>query len=389
MASAKTKPGQQANPPTTGGTQTARPPRHILIVKIQGMGDLVLAIPAIRAIRGIYPGAHLAVVGKAGLIDILAHQSYIDELIPLDLPGSLLAGRGWRRLWKTISRVRWRRFDLLIDLSTPLSYATWIKCRCFDRLCGARQRVQARLSDCLLPFASGTAVRYRHVCHESEMNFRLMRGLVEPVRAAVPSIETSESANRFRPVSPATNEGTPCIGVCPGGKQSHRWPLQRFAACLRLLQATIAPRFVIIGNSQDQPLADQLVAAVGHGIQSTCGLIATSELPEFLSSLDILLTNDTGVMHVAAAVGTPIVAILGAGSPARYAPIPSSGPTRVLFRQAPCSPCLRLHCGHRKCTVAIHPEEVVQATLALLLERRTNQGLAGHGGTPELRGLTV
>lgn len=346
--------------------QKQRLPESVLIVKIQGMGDLVLATPAIRGVREAFPSAHLAVAGKSNLIDILANEPYIDERIALGGPWDSGAIRGLLSMWRSTSQIRRRRFDLLINLTTLLSYGTWLKCSIFNRLCRPTQLIESQLGDCLIAYAKGERIRLRHTCHESKMNFRVLRDLVIPPPQITPTLLCQDNRTSPKLTSLAGPITRPSIGVCPGGKQTHRWPIERFVDCLRYLRQSVDAHFVILGDRNEVSLAQVITNALGGWTTNLCGTTSTAELPSLLGRLNLLLTNDTGLMHVAAAVGTPLVAIFGAGSPERFGPLAHESRCRVLFRPTSCNPCLQPHCSHRQCTAWITSEMVANIAVEML-----------------------
>ena len=342
-----------------------REPRQVLVVIVQGLGDLVLAIPALKAIRRRFPRARLTLAAKAGVLDVLAREPFVDEHLPLDLPRDRwlhLAARGW----DLTRRIRRRRFDLLINLTTPLTLATYLKCRLFNALCRPRSAIGGTLNDCLCLLPRRRGIRYRHETHEVEMKFRLLHGLVSRPLLMMPSLTEAKEPNAFVKHIRSSARHRPVLAVCAGClRQSKQWPPDKFVQTLRLLSAPLAPLVVLLGSQGERDISHAIASALGGNVMDLTGQVSTGQLAAVVAAADCLLTIDTGLMHVAAATGTPLVAILGAEIPQRYHPVVVRGRARVFYRPSPCSPCLLRHCPHQRCMAWIEPAQVAEAVVEL------------------------
>jgi heptosyltransferase I len=150
-----------------------------------------------------------------------------------------------------------------------------------------------------------------------------------------------------------------------------RWPIESFAAVAdRLYEEGMGP-VVLIGGPDDRADAQTVKALTKKSsMRDATGLTPLGLLPALLQSASLLLTNDSGPMHVAAAVGTPVIALFGPTSAARTGPYGKNH--RVLARQLPCSPCFSRHCRNpveRECLTGIAPAEVVEAVRGQLAAR--------------------
>jgi heptosyltransferase-2 len=161
----------------------------------------------------------------------------------------------------------------------------------------------------------------------------------------------------------------PLVGLNAGAEYgpAKRWPLERFADAARSLAARTGARFVIFGGKADLPLAHDLAGRLGEGIPRTilAGQTTLAELMAALSLCRVLVTNDTGPMHLAAALGVPVVAPFGSTSPELTGPgLPGAPRHRLLLGQAACAPCFLRTCPvDFRCLRSITPEAVVAATL--------------------------
>jgi lipopolysaccharide heptosyltransferase II len=153
------------------------------------------------------------------------------------------------------------------------------------------------------------------------------------------------------------------IVLQPGARWlTKRWPVEYFAELVRLLAKNFSDtHFAILGDGKDQPLGEMIACAAPERCLDLCGQTSLREMVEWLRLSDLMITNDTGPMHVAAALGTPLVALFGPTDPRR------TGPYRqlenVLRMELPCSPCLKSRCHYEKpneCLKAISPAMVFE-----------------------------
>jgi heptosyltransferase-2 len=164
----------------------------------------------------------------------------------------------------------------------------------------------------------------------------------------------------------------PWFGLCPGAEYgpAKRWPAERFVAAARTLREKTQCRWVIFGGAGDRALADAMAGditrATGDPTLNLTGQTSLRELAAALKICDLVLTNDTGPMHLAAAVGAPVTAIFGSTSPELTGLIFSSR-ARMVRGRAPCAPCFRRECPiDLRCLRGIETEQVVAAALVCL-----------------------
>lgn len=366
-------------------------PKHVLIIIIQGLGDLVLATPALRAIRVRFPSSILTLAAPSACIDILAHESYIDEFCPLPLDTSRGLIFAWRKMRDVIRRISARQFDLLIDLTTPLHVGTLAKCRALQRLCAPQRVIAPRLADCLLWSFRRERIAYHNTVHEAQRKLDYLREIAPNLRPDPPllSVDSLIGAKTLAQLRP---QGGYLVGLAPGAaRQSRQWPLERFIETTRLLSIDPLIRVVVFGSFQDRHLADRIVNEAGVHVTDLTGRLAVRDLPSVITSLNVMIANDSGLMHVSAAVKTPLVAILGAEDPRRYAPLSEPTHLKAFYRAAPCSPCRRTACSHRSCTGWITPQDVAHAALTLLRKSPGRHGQAAktQSETLDCHGLSI
>jgi heptosyltransferase-2 len=190
----------------------------------------------------------------------------------------------------------------------------------------------------------------------------------------VTPIELAAVEKKFA-LSESSTGGGPLLALNPGAAYgpAKRWPAERFIAAAREIQQRTDCTWLIVGGKGDLALAEQ-VASAFHASRFTfhdlCGKTSLRELMAVLKSCRVLLTNDTGPMHVAAALGTPVVVPFGSTSPELTGPgLPGDARHRLVKSDAPCSPCFRRECPiDFRCMHGINVERVV-AEVAVILNR--------------------
>jgi len=334
--------------------------RRILFIKPSSLGDIVHALPTLAALRQHCPQAHIAWLVKRQWAELLERVEGLDRVWAVD-PGIA----GWL---SEVPRLRAERFDLAVDLQGLLRSA------CMAQLAGCSVRVG---------FANGregSTLFYtqRVAVPTPEMHavdrYLLVADALGAARPATPQF-------RFR-ILPADREqvsavlsragvraGSPWIAMNASARwPTKRWPVESFAAVADRLHQEGAGPVVLIGGPDDRADAQTVKTLVKtSSMIDVTGLTPLGLLPALLQSAAVLLTNDSGPMHVAAAVGTPVVALFGPTSATRTGPYGKNH--RVLTHQLPCSPCFSRRCRNpieRECLTGIAPVQVVEAIRAQL-----------------------
>jgi ADP-heptose:LPS heptosyltransferase len=313
-------------------------PQRILLLRLERIGDLVMALEAIRDVRVLAPTARIDLVVGSWNEAIARALPAVDRVETLD--ASWLdregSGNGLAALLRTAWGWRGRRYDLAINFEPDVRSNLIAAATGAARIAGWRSGGGGPALD--------TALDYDPTEHTADNARRLVRtvfGRTPPAaeRALIDVPETASAAAAAL-VRPAV--GRPLIGVhVNGGRAIKQWPPQRFAEVAARVADARGAAIVATGAPGDRALLSDFRAALGRRlvIDGTAAenLITSTAL---LARLDLLITGDTGPMHLAAAVGTPIVAVFGPSQPARYAP---RGPLdRVVRIDLPCSPCNRI-----------------------------------------------
>ncbi|MGE4608554.1 MAG: glycosyltransferase family 9 protein [Myxococcota bacterium] len=335
---------------------------RIAVLRLGAVGDVVRTLPAARRIRAAYPEAHLAWLVEPAASGFLRAQGWIDEVIVFqrDSLATDLRSLNWvafaREAARFVRELRDHRFDLVVDFhsigrSGLLSFAT-----------GAGTRVAYGP-----PFgrefsywcATARASLPRTKMSRFDRNAALADFLaIGPARSALP-VEVRASSRFDRPpvaLHPGTSAGAP----------HKRYPVASFGEVAREILAETGTRSIVTWGPgrDDRRLASEVVAASSGAADLAPPTPGLEDLAGLLSGCRLLIAGDSGPLHVASMVGTPVVQILGPTDPIENAPFAGT-PSRVVTQPLGCSPCRR-GCGAATCMRGIPTRQVLAAVFELL-----------------------
>ena len=372
-------------------------PRNIVVYFVGNLGDIVVGIPTLVAIRERYPGARITLLtcrGAAhqpGATDVLRGADYLDAIEEYPLADTR-SFSGLVKLVRTATRLRPDLFVMLPPVRSTVRALA--RDEIFARACGAAF-VSGLQVDLLDVFLKDQARYLGERPREVDRILASVRELgisTADVRFALPPPEVEERERIAEQV--AALEG-PFAVVCPGGKQTgHLWPVERFGAVAARLRGEARLPIVTIGIETERPTCERTLAMAGGGLDLS-GRLSVLGTAELLRHARLLLTNDTGPMHLAAAVGTPVVAIFSSNDLAgRWYPY---GPGHEVFRAAlVCEECLWAPVRTDHCVRRISIDDVWAGCLRALSRAKSaftsvpcfppHQAPRESGGEPADRG---
>jgi lipopolysaccharide heptosyltransferase II len=337
----------------------------ILVRATNWIGDAVMSLPAIRAIRDRFPGGHLTLLAKPWVAALYEGERAIDWVIPLNVRSG---HRDWIAKWKLVRMLRDERFDLAILFPNSFESAALIRLARIPRIVGYnRDGRGVLLSDAVSRPKRGEIPR-----HERFYYLELLRrvGLIDTV-PDVPEIRldgAEEAKRRGERLFEARGIPMPVVGISPGAAYggAKRWLPERFAETGARLAGETGGSVAIFGSAAERSLCQQ-VAVLSNG-RNLAGETTLREFIDMTAACRMFLTNDSGAMHIASAAGVPSVTIFGPTDEAGTGPL---GAQALVVREpVDCAPCLLRECpiDHR-CMTRVSTDRVVSAAESLLKVR--------------------
>lgn len=335
-------------------------PRSVLVVRLSSLGDVVLTAPVFDNLRRAWPEARLTLLVKKAFAPALAGHPAVHELLMFEDLG----------VWGALREIRRRRFDVLVDLHDTLRSRIWAMFSGAGRVVRYRKRAWARrLLVCFKrpssDLAGKTVDRY----------LETLAVLGVDVRDRAPRLPAPADG---LPAAAAALGAGPWIVLSPGALHAtKRWPAERFAAAADRLAEDFrsaggaAPPVLLVGSPSDRPSAEAVLETLQGPALNLTGRTSLKELMALLSRAAVLLCNDSGAMHLGAALGVPTVAVFGPTVEA-FGFFPSGEKTAVVQNAGlACRPC-SLHGGRRcpekhfRCMADVTVDRVVAEARRLL-----------------------
>jgi len=333
--------------------------QKILVIKLRYIGDVLLTTPVLSNVRINFPKVKLDVLVNSGTEEVLSYNRDIDSVLLVER-GSLI----WQ--YAFIKALRRTGYDLVIDLTDS------------DR-------------SAIISFLTNSPVRvgynsenrwrgwlYTHVVPANCNNMHIVDYQLEALHFLKLLVKTKELRLLVAPPDDSfvkdlvheykLDDGRPVILMHPGARWWFKsWPVENFARLADALQQKLNCHVVLSGSQFDQGIIGEIQALMRSKVISLAGITTIIQLAALLKYCTLYVGNDNGVMHVAAAMRTPVVAFFGLTNPLLWGPLGSGH--RVFYKKIDCSPCWPKGCvrGDQSCMRQITVEEVFIAVQKMLL----------------------
>ncbi len=313
-----------------------------------------MSLPALRAIRARFPEAHIAVLARPWVADLYASEPFADEVI------SYTAGRGLSDLagkWRAAAELRRRRFDCAILLQNAFEAALLAWMARIPRRIGYDRDGRGFLLTDAIPVPKPGEMPL----HQRFYYLELLR------RAGILAEMPVDDAVRLEGAAPSSAEAW--VGVSPGAAygSAKRWPPERFAETAVEVATKLGANVALFGSRDERALCEQVEALIGGRahVVNHAGRTSLREFIDLAAQCRVFLTNDSGAMHIASALGVPTVAVFGATD--HIATGPAGRRWRIVREPVDCSPCLLRECpiDHR-CMTRVEAARVAREALELL-----------------------
>jgi lipopolysaccharide heptosyltransferase II len=319
-------------------------PFRILIRSSNWLGDAVMSVPAVRAIKNGRPDAHVTILAPEKIAPMWKLISEVDDV--LSLPNKSLF---------TAARLIAKQKDFDVAILFPNSLRSALEAWRVPRKVGYRGHARAWLLNQIVrePRRPGPpehhALRFLRIADDCGADV----DLAGRVDLALP--QTSNLKQRA------------FLGLCPGAEYgpAKRWLPERFAEVASTIAAESKTKWILFGTKNDQAIGETIAAALGENCTNRIGQTTMEELISELRTCRAVLTNDTGTMHLASLLGVPVVAVFGSTEPALTGPL---GDSHVIVRRhVECSPCFLRECPiDFRCMKEVTTQQVVDAMMSIL-----------------------
>jgi heptosyltransferase-2 len=331
---------------------------RILMRGVNWVGDAVMAMPALWAIRRAFPNAKLSLLVKPWVAGLFERDPNVDEIILYEDVHKNLSGK-----IRLAHELREKNFDRAILLQNALDAALVAYLARIPERIGYSRDMRGPFLSKKIPY-NGEDRKGHHI--------KYFLNLLE--EAGIPAGPVNESPwiyldleERLKARSLISDLTRPVIGLNPGAAfgSSKKWPPERFGELADRIASGLNGTAIIFGSKAEEKTAREIMK-IAPETRSFAGKTTLRELAALLSECDALVTNDSGTMHVGYAVGTPLVALFGSTSVELTGP-PAHG-NIVIKKDIPCSPCFVRECPkkHTRCMQEITPEEVFMALKKIL-----------------------
>ena len=338
--------------------------RTILVIGPAWVGDMVMVQSLFMALKRQNPGNVIDVAAPAWSAPVLARMPEVRNIVEVDLSHGELGLLKRMRIGRALRS----RYDQSIIL--PRSFKS-----------------------ALIPYFAGIAQR---TAYRGEMRYGVVNDMrvldteatykaveryvglgsdpsdpVRPPEIRFPKLQVHEDKRHKAAARLGINEAVPCVALMPGAEfgPSKRWPAQYFGELAMLFDKQGFDVY-IFGSAKDQTIGQEVVDASNHCAKNLCGQTSLEEVVDLLSLAKIAITNDSGLMHIATAVGRPVVVVYGSITP-EYTP-PLSDTARIEYLNLECSPCWQKQCpyGHYNCLKNLGVRQVYESAKELLAAER-------------------
>jgi len=326
-------------------------PKRILVIRLDLIGDLVLSLTVVRALKRTYPEAEIDLLAIPASAKVATYDPYLSEIITYDpniwrRPQALLRSKNWRELRALLRRLHARHYDLAISV-----YANWAAVLAV--LSGAKRRVgygsegfPGFMTD---PVPGGIPGRWRHYApldnkHEVDYCLQLAQAAGATLTPADrrPRLYVDEQTRQqveqlLRQEGVQPDQPLIVCHINSNNGQSKRWPLPFWSMLIDRLIRQEGAAVVLTGATGDLPQIDKVISRMQEHAINLAGKTSLTQLIALLQRADLLISGDSGPLHMGVACGTPIVGIYGPTNPALGGPV---DPHATILRSGIwCSPC--------------------------------------------------
>ena len=335
--------------------------KKVMIRSANWVGDAVMSLPAIQALRFNLPNAEISILAKPWVSEIFQGNPVVDRVILYQSPG---IHEGLSGKWRLARELKKEHFDLVVLIQNAFEAAL------ISLMAGVPQRAGYNTDGRSILLTHPVTVNRRVKSgHQVDYYLELVRALGFQAVDRIPSLKVAKDrqveANQTLK-SLGVEESEKIVGISPGATygSAKEWFPERYGELAGRIAQDLTKRILIFGNQSDQRVAAQVREKAKFSLIDLTGSTTLAQAVALIARCHLFITNDSGLMHVAAALGIPLIAIFGSTDPEKTGPL--SAASRVLRKPVPCAPCLKTECPeNRKCMSLLSVEEVYEEVKAV------------------------
>lgn len=333
----------------------------ILIIQLAGLGDMVMATPAFEALRGLYPEAKICLLTNSRSADIVQGSPYLDEIFILG---------GTRNAFSVLKKLRSRHFDTVINLYRLHSLKGVIKMFLLFFTIGGKFWVGRDTDGRGLFYHLRVPETKRESRHEVECKLDIIRELgavIDKVNFRVEYDKSEESFIRDFLNKKGVEENDVLVGInCSTFRPSRNWRTDSYARLADMLISELNVTVAFLGLETDKDIFMEIKKRMEKEPLDFIGTFSVRQMAAFLKQCSLLISPDSGPVHVANALGLPMVVLFGPGEYDRYRPYANREKVREIKKSVDCAPCFKKNCDNQICMDQISSQEVFEAARQLL-----------------------
>jgi heptosyltransferase II len=332
----------------------------ILVRGTNWIGDAVMSTPALRELRRIFPDDHIALHTRSWAEGIFESAAIFDEILPFED-----SGRDLGTIFREARRLRRGKFDIAVIFPNSFRSASIVKLAGIPKRFGFAKEGRGLLLTDAVPIPQWKSERHEvfyYLALVAEIEKRVLGTETVPAevtaRISIPDERIRNARERLSP------SGGPIVAFGPGSTNSiaKRWPIERFAALGDKLNNAIGARSVVLGAANERDVAAEFISFARSDAIDLTGKTTLTEAAEVLAAAELFISNDMGLAHLAAAVGTKTLVIFGPTDHVTTRPFAENA--AVIRQDVECSPCMLRECpiDHR-CMTAVTVDRVFDAAM--------------------------
>jgi len=300
---------------------------NILVLQFWGIGETILTLPALNVLRKRFPKSKITVLATGRNIDVYYKNKDADNIVNLNM--------GVFSILDFIIR-NFRKYDLVVDMEEYLNISSIISFFVGRKRIGFKGKARGKLYS--------KSVIYNDKQHTVD-TFLDLAALTGARAKPKKLVELNYSEQDKAAVERLIKTSKPLIGIAPGAAESAKsrmWFRERFAELADLIIKKYDVEVVFIGNEKEKKLIGSIIGMMENRALNSAGLFSLKQLFYFVKKCRVIISNDAGAMHIAAAQGVKTIGLFGPNTPVRWVPY---GDNASVYKQVECSPCINTHLG--------------------------------------------